>query len=214
MKKLRLGEILIAEGKVDDAQVKSALAHQRRWGKKLGDCLVDLGFISEIDLIQALSRFLRLPIIDVTRIEAAKITPEILNCVPVQIARKHRLVPLALKEIKRKQRLVVGTSDPTAYAVFDEIQFKAGYPLLIMLAPDSDIDWFIRKFYMNEGEALPYNYVSGISIIQEKEQDKGDEDSFEGLKTDPIASIFFDEDFTGASQLYRSGGPKDDKKKK
>lgn len=210
MKKLRIGEILTAEGKIDQAQLKAGLAHQKRWGKKLGDSLVDLGFISEIDLVQSLSRFLRLPIIDVTRLDTSRITKEVLDSIPVQICRKQRIIPLAIKEVKRKNRLVIATSDPTNYAVFDEIQFKAGFPLLVMIAPDSDIDWFIRKFYMNEGDALPYNYVSGISVIETKDID--DEDSFEGVRTDPISNIFNDEEFTGHSKMYRQKD-KDDKKK-
>jgi hypothetical protein len=197
--KLRLGEILIAENKIDQVQLKSALAHQRRWGKKIGDCLVDLGFISELELVRTLSRFLRIPLIDVTRLDSSKITKEILNYLPLPVARKVRSVPLATKEIKRKKRLVIATSDPTNYAAFDEIQFKAGLPLLLMLAPDSDIDWFLRKYYMNDGDALPYNYVSGISLIQ----DKTAEEISEELEMDPISSIFFDDQFTGVSKTYK-----------
>ncbi len=204
MAKLRIGEILVAEKKIDQVQLKSALAHQKRWGKKLGDCLVDLGFISELDLVRTLSRFLRIPLIDLTRLDASKITKEILNLIPLPVARRVRAVPLATKEIKRKKRLVVATSDPTNYAAFDEIQFKAGLPLLLMIAPESDIDWFLRKYYMNDGDALPYNYVSGISLIQDKTVDEISEE----IEMDPISSIFFDDQFTGVS---KSGALKPDR---
>ena len=200
MAKLRLGEILVAEKKIDQVQLKSALAHQRRWGKKLGDCLVDLGFVSELDLVRTLSRFLRLPLIDVTRLDSTKITKEILGLVPLPVARKVRAVPLATREIKRKKRLVIATSDPTNYAAFDEIQFKAGLPLLVMIAPDSDIDWFLRKYYMNDGDALPYNYVSGISLIQDKTADEISEE----IEMDPISNIFFDDQFTGVSKSFQN----------
>jgi len=201
--KLRLGEILIAEKKIDQVQLKSALAHQRRWGKKLGDCLVDLGFVSELDLVRTLSRFLRLPLIDVTRIDSTKITKDVLDLIPLPIARKVRAIPLATREIKRKKRLVIATSDPTNFAAFDEIQFKAGLPLLVMIAPDSDIDWFLRKYYMNDGEALPYNYVSGISLIQDKTADEISEE----IEMDPISNIFFDDQFTGVSKTKMQKTP-------
>lgn len=203
MAKLRLGEILIAEKKIDQVQLKSALAHQRRWGKKLGDCLVDLGFVSELDLVRTLSRFLRLPLIDVTRIDSTKITKDVLDLIPLPIARKVRAIPLATREIKRKKRLVIATSDPTNFAAFDEIQFKAGLPLLVMIAPDSDIDWFLRKYYMNDGEALPYNYVSGISLIQDKTADEISEE----IEMDPISNIFFDDQFTGVSKTKMQKTP-------
>jgi len=204
--KLRLGEILVAEKKIDQVQLKSALAHQRRWGKKLGDCLVDLGFISELDLVRTLSRFLRLPLIDVTRLDSTKITKDILGLVPLPVARKVRAVPLATREIKRKKRLVIAASDLTNYAAFDEIQFKAGLPLLVMIAPDSDIDWFLRKYYMNDGDALPYNYVSGISLIQDKTADEISEE----IEMDPISNIFFDDQFTGVSKGFQNKPPTGD----
>lgn len=205
MAKLRIGEILLAEKKIDQVQLKSALAYQKRWGKKLGDCLVDLGFISELELVRTLSRFLRIPLIDVTRLESARITKEILQMIPLPVARRVRVVPLATREIKRKKRLVVATADPTNYAAFDEIQFKAGLPLLLMIAPESDIDWFIRKYYMNDGDALPYNYVSGISLIQDKEELDEASDEFQ---MDPISNIFFDDEFTGVSKSYRDKAKK------
>lgn len=203
--KLRLGEILLAEKKIDEAQLKSALAYQRRWGKKFGDCVVDLNFISELELVQCLSKHLRIPMIDVTRIESSKITQSVLDHIDLATARKHRVVPLAVKEIKKKKRLVIATSDPTNYAVFDEIQFKAGLAILIMVAPDSDIDWFVRKYYMDEGEALPFNYVSGISIIEDSQ------DGEDRPPPDPISTIFFDESFTSISKTYRSPTKKNKK---
>lgn len=207
--KRRLGEILIAEGKLDQAQLKSGLSYQRRWGKKLGDCLVDLGFLTEVEIIHALARALRLPMIDITRIDSSKITLEILDMISLQVARRNRIVPLAIKVIHRKKRLVIATSDPTNYTTLDEIQFKAGLPLLIMLAPDGDIDWFIRKYYMSDTEALPENYVSGISLIEPR--DSIDEGGYK-IETDPVSNIFFDEDFTGVSRVY-SQQEKDKKKK-
>lgn len=200
MKKLRLGEILLSEGKIDAAQLKAALAYQRRWGKKLGSCLVDLNFLSEIDVVQSLARSLRLPLIDLTKIESNKITKDILSMVSLPTARKHRIVPLAEKMIHRKKRLVVASSDPTNYNVFDEVQFKAGLPLLVMLAPDSDIDWFIRKYYLSEGEALPESYVSGISLIHEIDESSVFDDP-DQIKTEAIESIFADDEFTSQSKV-------------
>jgi len=204
MKKLKLGELLLTEGKIDEAQLKTALGHQRKWGKKLGDCLVELGFISEIQMVHTLARSLRLPLIDLTRLDSSKITREILNYIDLPIARKNRVVPLAIKEIKRKKRLVIATADPTNFEVFDEVQFKAGLPLLVMLAPNSDIDWFLRKYYMNQGEALPENYISGISLIQDLNGAEKFDDP-DHLPTTSVQEVFQDEEFISQSKV---GKPK------
>lgn len=200
MAKLKLGEILMAENKIDSAQLKSALAYQRRWGKRLGDCFIDLGFLTEIELMKSLANHLRLPLIDLTRVDSSKINKEILTTINVQVCRRKRIVPIAIREVKNKRRLVVATSDPTNYEVFDEVQFKAGLPVLVMISPDTDIDWFIRKYYLNE-ESIPENYVSAISLIAPAGEDFSNSDH---LETDPITNIFMDDQFTSASKVSYS----------
>lgn len=190
MARLRLGEILIQERKIDDAQLKSALSYQRQWGRKIGECLTRLNFISEADLCQTLSRIMKIPIVDVSKIDSRKVTKDLLQKVSITIARQHRLVPLAIKEIKSKKRLVIATSDPTNFTVFDDLQFKTGYPLLIMISPDSDIDWFIRKYYLGEIDVLSQNYTSGIEVSTPRAND---------FIQDNYSQIFWDENFTVAT---------------
>lgn len=191
----RLGELLTEQGKIDEVQLIAALAHQRKWGKRLGECLVLLGFITDVQLAQTLAKALELPLVDLSKIESSKITREILGLIPLAQARAHRVVPLALRDLKNKRRLIVGTSDPTNLRFIDELQFKSGYPLIVMIAADSDIDWFIRRYYMGENDSLALNYISGISVVA-----KGPHDAF---KPDPISSIFYDDDFTGQSTIGR-----------
>lgn len=196
----RLGELLIESGKIDSAQLKSALAHQRRWGKKLGVCLTDLGFITEIELTGFLAQHLRLPMIDVTRIPSSKITKSLLALIGAGFARRERVVPLAVKEIKKKKRLILASSDPTNFSIFDDLQFKTGLPVIAMVAPDGDIDWFIRKYYLNETESLSESYVSGISVLEKNQPP-------EALAIDPISTVFYDENFTNVSRLYDKSKP-------
>ena len=206
MNRVRLGELLVREGKIDNAQLQSALAYQKRWGKKLGECIVHLGFLTEAELCHALSRALRLPLIDITKIDPQSITKELLDKISIQKARTCHIVPISIRDIKNKKRLVVATSDPTNYKLMDELQFNTGLTVLCMIAPESDIDWFIRKFYLSEAEVLPINYVSQISIIDTKE-------SQEDFLPDPISNIFWDSEFTGVTNM-RPPKSKDDKNDK
>lgn len=196
MSKVRLGELLIQENKIDETQLMSALGYQRRWGRKLGECLIQLGFIQEIELCQTLSKVLRVPLIDLSKIDNSRITKDLLNFINLQVARAQRIVPLAVKEIKGKKRLVVATSDPTNFKAMDELQFRSGLPILPMVCPDSDVEWFIRKHYLGETDSLPLNYVSGISPMPET-QDKD-------FQVDPVSSIFFDAEFTGMTNIGKS----------
>lgn len=48
--KRRLGDIFVERGLIDQAQLDEALAMQRETGAKLGEVLVDLGFITRVAL--------------------------------------------------------------------------------------------------------------------------------------------------------------------
>lgn len=200
--RLRFGEVLIKSGKIDEDQLRSALGHQRRWGRKIGECMVQLGFITEEELAQTLASVLKIPHISLGRIDPSSITRELLNYVPLNVARAERIAPLAIREVNHKRRLVVTTSDPTNYRVFDDIQFKMGLPLLVMVSTDSEIEWFIRRFYMGEVNALSENYVSVAKVKKETEEAPE-------FVLDNISSIFYDSEFTGVSKVYKD---KDKKK--
>ena len=49
--KMRLGDLLVQEQIISDDQLQLALQQQRQTGRKLGTTLIDLGFISEVQLL-------------------------------------------------------------------------------------------------------------------------------------------------------------------
>jgi hypothetical protein len=114
---------------------------------------------------------------------------------------EHHIVPIAARELRGHKRLIAATTDPTNYKIFEDLQFKSGLPLLIFLAPSSDIEWFIRRYYLGEEYALSQNYVSTISR---------NEISKPVHKTpiDPISAIFEDSEFTNVTKQYRGKDPK------
>jgi hypothetical protein len=53
--KRRLGDIFVERGTIDQAQLDEALAVQRETGAKLGEVLVDLGFVTRVALAGVIS---------------------------------------------------------------------------------------------------------------------------------------------------------------
>jgi len=53
--KRRLGDIFVERGMIDQAQLDEALAVQRETGAKLGEVLVDLGFVTRVALAGVIS---------------------------------------------------------------------------------------------------------------------------------------------------------------
>jgi hypothetical protein len=163
MAKLKLGEFLVQEGLIDSYQLDVALENQKRWGKKLGRCLVELNFLKEKALYETLSKSLQIPIIDLTRIKSTAISRQVTQLVPLVLAKTHRVVPLMIREVRGKKRLIVATSDPLNYEGLNEVRFHASQSLFVMIAPDDDIDWFIGRYYARSGSSKGY-----VSVVELK----------------------------------------------
>ena len=65
-RKIRIGDLLVSNGVISEAQLMSALAEQKKTGQKLGNTLIDSGFIDENRLLEFLSQQLQIPLIDLS----------------------------------------------------------------------------------------------------------------------------------------------------
>ena len=102
---MRLGDLLIAAGTINQQQLDEALALQKQTGQRLGDALIDGKVITERQLIDALQMQLGVDYIDLTLVD---IPVELVKYVPRAIAKKHCAVPVKLV----KDELYVAIHDP------------------------------------------------------------------------------------------------------
>ena len=79
--KMRLGDLLVHEGIIEEHQLLAALQAQKSSGRKLGSTLIELNMLSEAQLLRFLAQQLNVPFLDISqqRIapEVAKILPEV-----------------------------------------------------------------------------------------------------------------------------------------
>jgi MSHA biogenesis protein MshE len=113
--KMRLGDLLVQELIIGEAQLQQALAEQRNTGKKLGRTLIDLKAISEDQLLQFLSQQLNLPFVDVSR---RSVAPEVVQLLPEVQARRHRALVLE----DRGDSVLVAMSDPADLQALDYLE--------------------------------------------------------------------------------------------
>lgn len=118
MKTPKLGDILVEMGAIDGMQLQAALAHHRKWGRPLGDAVVELRFCDQDRVMQALSRQTGLPAIDLDR-EALE--PALAPLISRKVAEAHRVIPLRL-EGARGETLVVAIAAPAHLVALDEIR--------------------------------------------------------------------------------------------
>jgi len=112
--KVRLGEILLQQGLLAEAQLREALEEQKRTGRKLGRVFVDKGFVSEEQISTALARQLQVPYVNLKQFT---VKPELAAKLPETQARRFRA--LVLEDGGSFFR--VAMADPTDLFAYDEI---------------------------------------------------------------------------------------------
>jgi len=136
----RLGDLLVAEGLITDAQLRAALGDQKGKADKLGSVLVRTGAITEEQLIGFLSRQYGIPSITLTNLD---IDAETLRLVPPHIAKKYEVLP-----VKRiGGTLTLAMSDPTNVFALDDIAFMTNLQILPVVAPQAAIRRALDKNY-------------------------------------------------------------------
>ncbi len=137
-KALRLGEMLIAEGVISHQQLLESLKIQEQDGRKLGDILVQRGFVSDRRLVDALAKLFALPTVF---LEESFIEEKVLNLVPVDLIKKHKVIPLDIQD----GHLRLATHDPLDLISFQEVQYASGYQVKPVVASLKDIEKYLTK---------------------------------------------------------------------
>lgn len=138
----RIGQLLIQQGRIDSWQLQSALAHQQRWGGRLGEALVGMGFVSEPVVLAEVARQHGVPYL---ALGDRHVPPAIVRLVPERLVRARKVFPIALGSQSRRGPLVVATSEPQNLAVLDEVAFATGLLVKPVLAGDRDIERAIAR---------------------------------------------------------------------
>lgn len=118
--KMRLGDLLVHEHMITEAQLSEALNVQAATGRKLGSTLITLEFISEPQLLRFLAQQLQVPFLDISQ---RKISADVSKLLSEVYARRYR----ALVIEDNGDSVLVGMSDPADLRGLDQ--------LATMLAP-------------------------------------------------------------------------------
>ena len=112
----RIGEILLAAGKITQAQLEAALGSQLDKGGRLGEVLIATRSCQEEDILEALSEQLGIPMIRSIAID--QIDPAIVAPLSSTYAKQHQFLPLERTE----HCLRVAVSDPLDIFALDDLR--------------------------------------------------------------------------------------------
>lgn len=170
--KVRLGEILVAQGLLTAAELDTYLAKAKQTGKKLGRVLVDARRIPEDQLVQALAKQLGIPFVDLQRhsinVDAARKLPE-------KDARRWGCMVIDKTETQpgAPASYTVAMSDPADVFVYDEISKILQAEISVKAATEEAILVSIDRIYRKTDE------IDSFALALTKEFSGDDSDTLD-----------------------------------
>ncbi|HEY1770796.1 MAG TPA: GspE/PulE family protein [Chthoniobacterales bacterium] len=125
----RIADVLIEDGLLLPSQLDEAIEIQKSKGGRLLKILTDKQFVSDQDMAFSMGRCLNTPPINLSRV---RVPEEIMNLVPREMAKAHKLVPIARLEDK----LFVAMADPTNVLAVDDLKRRVELEIVPMIATE------------------------------------------------------------------------------
>jgi Type II secretion system (T2SS), protein E, N-terminal domain len=140
---MKLGELLVHERIITQAQLEDALQWQVLYGVRLGRALIELGYVNEHLVAQTLSKKLGVPAVG--RAELLSLEPHTVSLISREVAVLYRAIPLGVSG----RLLRVAMTDPTDPQALDAIAQETGSILQALVSPDIIICLALEKYYGN-----------------------------------------------------------------
>lgn len=146
----RVGQLLLDEGLVTEAQVGRAAELRRALGGTLGQSFVRIGAVGEWVLREVLCARLGLEAVESETL--ATVADEVAALLPADLAVDQRAVPVEA----RQGLLVLAMADPSDDAAVEQLSRGAGRPLVLVVATESDVTAALERLYGTaDPKALP-----------------------------------------------------------
>jgi type IV pilus assembly protein PilB len=149
---LKFGETLIQAGIIDRAQLEGALRHQEQTGQRLGEALLELGYISEQDLLHHLAKKFNTQYVSSRKLSQLAVDPALLELLPVKLALNHLIFPILVDWENRQ--LGVVSCEPQGFEGLEEARIVSGMEKIqVYVAQRDAIRALIKKHYQGDVNA-------------------------------------------------------------
>ncbi len=166
----KLGELLVRNGRINQAQLNEALGLQKDQGGRVGTNLVKLGYLTEKQLVDSLAQHFKVPAVDIAGMD---IDEAVLKIIPADLARKYTILPVS----KTGATVTVAMIDPTNVFAMDDVKFMTGYRVEPVVASETGIRTAIDRYYGSTHaielkkvmEDLTEESQSDLEVLEEEE---------------------------------------------
>ena len=175
----RLGDILVESGFLNATELAEVLSIQKETGKRLGEVIVESGLMSEFDILRAVSSQYNYPIIDLSGID---VDPKATALLTQKFCEENVVFPIGFDG----DTLVVAIDDPMNITIEDELQFQTGYQISLMLATHTSIIDAIKVHYGRENANKAAEEL-GTSLANDSLDD--DNELSEAVNSAPVVKL-------------------------
>jgi hypothetical protein len=140
IRKKKLGELLCEKAYLDENALRVALEEQKVKHRQLGQILIELGYITQIQLTEALAIQAGIERVDLSDVS---IGGEIIGLVPADMVSKYNILPLW----RQNGRLAVAMIDPFQPQMMEDLRLVTGCLIQRFYAEPSQLEHAVLKFY-------------------------------------------------------------------
>jgi type IV pilus assembly protein PilB len=140
---LKLGELLLYAGKINNEQLQIALEEQGKTNKKIGEILASKGWVTQNDIIEVLEFQLGIPHVDLNKYN---INPKVATLIPENLARRYELISIDRKD----DYLVVAMADPLNIFALDDIKLFTSFEIQPVISTRENVLKAINKYYREQ----------------------------------------------------------------
>ncbi len=166
---MELGQLFVDEGLITSEQL--ATARDAQTDERIDQSLIQLGMLSEDDVLQAFSTEFGIPYID---LKSITIDEELLTEFPTSSIYRHSLLPL----YRENGHVVVATGDPLDLEGLDELSTVSGLKLEPVITRGGELSNRIHELLGVGGDTInqliQQRHDDGIELLEEIDEDYGE----------------------------------------
>jgi len=161
MAQRRLGQILVDLGYLNEDQLWDVLEEQKQSpGEVIGQVAIRMGHVTEAQVTEALAEQWGMPVVN---LEETTIPPKVLELVPETMASIYKIMPISLKD----EILTVAMADPQNMAALDDLRNFLGYDVRGAVSTLAAVEAAIARHYSTVGDDSMEGIIDELEKISE-----------------------------------------------
>ncbi|MEQ9066362.1 MAG: pilus assembly protein PilB, partial [Gimesia chilikensis] len=144
----RLGQIMVDLGYISEDQLWDILEEQKQSpGEVIGQVAIRMGLVTDEQVTQALAEQWGMPVVELSE---TNIPPKVLELVPETMASIYKIMPVSLKD----GVLTVAMADPQIVAALDDLRNFLGYDVRGAVSNLKDVEAAIERHYSEHQDSI------------------------------------------------------------